>query len=133
MLKLGHNLGPSIDVGPVMITKILAENGQVLHRSTYRPLTPYELLDKDGTEAWEQFMARVDDKLGSQVLPRELEAIGLENTTQYDLYEDETQNDQTFFQLAEKLELMSDTCDQYIGAEIMLPRRDKMAMGHEVA
>ena len=32
MLKLGHYLGPSIDVGPTMTTEILTENGQVLHR-----------------------------------------------------------------------------------------------------
>ena len=33
VLKLGHYLGPSIDVGPAMTAKILTENGQVLHRS----------------------------------------------------------------------------------------------------
>ena len=48
VLKLGHYLGPSIDIGPAMTTKIFTENGQVLHRSTYRPLIPEELLDKDG-------------------------------------------------------------------------------------
>ena len=48
-------------------------------------------------------MARVYDRLGSQVLPRDLNDIGQENTPQYDLYEDETQNDQTFPQLAEEL------------------------------
>ena len=35
VLKLGHYLGPSIDVGPAMTAKILTENGQVLHRLTY--------------------------------------------------------------------------------------------------
>ena len=47
MLKLGHYIGPSRDVGPAMTTEILTENGQVLHISTYRLLTPDELLDKD--------------------------------------------------------------------------------------
>ena len=51
MLNLCHYLGPSIDVGPAMTTKILMENGQVLHRSTYRLLTPDELLDNDGSDA----------------------------------------------------------------------------------
>ena len=51
VLKLDHYLGPSIDVGPAMTMKILTENGQVLHRSTYQPLTPDELLDKDGSYA----------------------------------------------------------------------------------
>ena len=50
VLKLGHYLGLSIDVSPAMTAKILTENGHVLHRSTYRPLTPDELLDKDGPD-----------------------------------------------------------------------------------
>ena len=100
MLKLGHYLGPSIAVSPAKTTKILTENGQVLHRS-YRLLTPYELLDKDGSDAQERFMARVYERLGSWVLPRELKDIGLENTPQYDLSEDETQNEQIFPQLSE--------------------------------
>ena len=36
VLKLGIYLGPSIDVGPTMTTKILTQNEQVLHRSTYQ-------------------------------------------------------------------------------------------------
>ena len=39
MLKLGGYLGPSIDIGPAMTTKIVMQNRQVLHRSTYRSLT----------------------------------------------------------------------------------------------
>ena len=48
VLKLGPYLGSSIDFGQAMTAKILTENGQVLHRSTNRPLTPDELSDKDG-------------------------------------------------------------------------------------
>ena len=90
MLKLGYYLGPSIDVGPAMTSKILTENGQVLHRSTDGWLTPGELLDENGTDAQEQFMARVYERLGSQLLLRKLEDIGLENTLQYYPYKDET-------------------------------------------
>ena len=46
-------------------------------------------------------MARVYERLGSQVLPRKFEDFELENTTQYDPHEYETQNEQTFSQLAE--------------------------------
>ena len=95
VLTLGCYLGPSIDVGPVMTANILMENGQVLHRSTYRPLTPEELLDRDGLDAREQFMSRVYERLGSRILPRELKDIGLEDTPQYDPY--------TFPQLMEEL------------------------------
>ena len=48
-------------------------------------------------------MAKDYERLGSQILPRNLEDIGLENNLQYDLYEDEMQNVQTFPQLAEEL------------------------------
>ena len=89
-------------MGSVMTAKILSKNGQVFHRLMYRPLIPDELLDKDQSDAQEQFMARGCEKLGSRVLPRELEDIGLQNTPHYDLYEDESQNIQTFPQLAKE-------------------------------
>ena len=56
--------------------------------------------------------------------------IGLENTSQYEPYKDETQNKQTFLQLAAELEPMPEVGDHYIGAEILLPRGDEMARGH---
>ena len=84
------------DVGQAMTTKILTQNGQVPHRSTHRPLTPEEIADKDGLDAWEQLMARVHEKLGSWVIPWELKDIRQETAPQYNLYEDETQNKQIF-------------------------------------
>ena len=43
------------------------------------------------------------------------------------------QNKQSFPQFAEELEPISEVGDHYIGAEILLPRRDQMARGHVVA
>ena len=119
MLKLGHYLGPSIVVSPAMTAKILTENGQVLHRSTYQHLTPDELSDRDGSDAQEQFMSRVLERLGSCVLPRVLEDLGLEDTPQDDPYEDKTQNKQSFPQLPEELEPMPEVDDQYVGAKVL--------------
>ena len=61
-----------------------------------------------------------------------MEDIGLENTLQYNPYEDETHDEQTFPQLAEKHEPMPEVEDHYIGAEILLPGGDEVARGHEV-
>ena len=72
-------------------------------------------------------MARVHDRLGSHVLPRDLEDLGLEDTPQYDPDEDETQNKQLFPQRAEEPEPMPKVGDHYVGAEILLPRGDQMA------
>ena len=62
-----------------------------------------------------------------------MEDIGLKNTPQYDPYEDETQNEQMFPQLAEELKPMPEVGDHYIGAEMLLPRVNEMDWGYEVA
>ena len=54
-----------------MKTDILTQNGQVLHRSTYRLLTLNELSDQEGEIAQEQFMATVPEKLGLHDLARD--------------------------------------------------------------
>ena len=38
-LVLGRYLGPSTDIGPAMTAKILKQNGQYVHRTTFRGLT----------------------------------------------------------------------------------------------
>ena len=40
--KVGSYLGTSIYIGPVMMAKIIKENGQVLHWSMYQELTQDE-------------------------------------------------------------------------------------------
>ena len=62
-----------------------------------------------------------------------MENIRLENNPQYDPYEDETQNQKTFSQLAEELEPMPEVGDHYVGAAILLPRLDRMARGQVLA
>ena len=42
---LGQWLGPAIDIGPAMMSKVLKSNGQVIYNSTYRPLTDDEMAD----------------------------------------------------------------------------------------
>ena len=61
-------------------------------------------------------MARFYERLRSQILCRELENIGLENTPQCDLYDDETENEQLFPQLAEELDPMLQVGGYNIGA-----------------
>ena len=47
--------------------------------------------------------------------PRELEDIGLENSPQYNLDEDVTQNGETLPKLTEELEPIQEVADHYIG------------------
>ena len=50
-LVLGSYYGPSIDVGPALTSNILRNNGQQVHGSTYRALTPDELVNLDDINA----------------------------------------------------------------------------------
>ena len=59
-------------------------------------------------------MAKVNARFGSRVLTREFEDIQIENTPEYDPYEDEIQNEQSFPQLEEELEPMPEVADHYI-------------------
>ena len=65
MLKLDHYPGPNIDVGPAVTAMILSGNGQVLHRLMHQPITPDELLDKNGSDTQDKFIAIVYVKPGS--------------------------------------------------------------------
>ena len=77
-------------------------------------------------------MARVHEKLGFWLLPKELEDVGLEKKPQFDPYKYKTQNKQTFSQLAEELESTPGVGDPYLGADIFLSRGDQMARDHVV-
>ena len=53
--KLGRWLGPLIDTGPAMTAKVLKPNGQLLHVSTYRPLSDDEMQDPGEKRKREQY------------------------------------------------------------------------------
>ena len=63
-LVLGRYFGPSIDVGPALTAKILRNNGQQVHRSTYGSLTPDELVNPDEIKACDEVDTTIDEKLG---------------------------------------------------------------------
>ena len=70
-------------------------------------------------------MDRVFERLGSWVLPRNLNDIRLESTPQYNPCEDETQNEQIFPQLAKELVLKFPKClTQTVGDRQMTPKKD---------
>ena len=68
--KFGYYLGPSIYIGKAITAQILTQNEPVFHRSIHKLLALDEIADKDGSNAQEWFMLRVNQKLGSQVLLR---------------------------------------------------------------
>ena len=102
---LGRNLGPSIDIGPALMVKIIKENGQILHRSTYWAPTQKEWEWEECKAECSSFMESLHWKLGPCDKLRELVDLGVEETPQYDPYEDELQNAETFPILDEEPEV----------------------------
>ncbi len=64
-LVFGKYLGPSIDIGPIMATKILTPTGKVVHPSTYRLLTPEELTDPIEEDCMKAFLWTAEERWGS--------------------------------------------------------------------
>ena len=78
-------------------------------------------------------MLRVHERLVPKVLMNNVEGIGLENTPQHDLYENEIQSEETLLLLQKKLKPTPEVPDLYLVVEILLPREFKTARGHEAA
>ena len=65
-LVLGRYLGPSIDVGPALTAKILKQNGEVVHRSTYCGLTPEKIANPVEQAAMKHFDETNEVKQGTR-------------------------------------------------------------------
>ena len=102
--RLGRYLGPSIDIGPVLVAKIIKENSQVLHRSVFQSLTQEEWEEEECKNEHNSFMESLNQMLGPHAVLRDLVKLGVEETPQYESYEDKLQNAKTFLMLDEEPE-----------------------------
>ena len=85
----------SIDFGPAMVEKIVKETGKVLKRSTYKELPRMKENEKSTIES-SLFMESLHQRFGTHAAVGNLADLGTEDTLQYDPYEDELQNVETF-------------------------------------
>jgi hypothetical protein len=122
----GRWLGPSIDVGPAMTSKILKDNGQVIHSASYRNLNEDELQDPTEQAMRDAFDASINDKLGDAFTDDEAQDLGLA-TPEYEAYEDDFQGTPPFTRDAE--DLTPELADNYLGAEVILPFQGTMRAG----
>jgi hypothetical protein len=81
-------LGPSIDIGPALMAKIIKENGQVLHGSIYQALSPDENKQEQCKNKLSLFMESLHQELGPYVRLSNLVELGVKQTPQYDPYQD---------------------------------------------
>ncbi len=125
-LRLGKYLGPAINVGPAMTAKILQRNGEVVYRSTYRPLTIEERANSTVQQDMVTFRETAEERLGAKLTRAELEEVGIPDTPEYLPYSDEDQNETTFPDLDE--EVTPEVGDKYVHASMMLPHGSQMMM-----
>ncbi len=126
-LHLGRYLGPTIDVGPAMTAKILQQNGEVVYRSTYRPLTVEERADSSVQQSMALFDETAEERLGDKLTHAKLEEVGIPDTPKYLPHADEDQNKMTFPDLDE--EVTCEAGDEYVHTLVILPCGSQMMRG----
>ena len=124
-IVLGRYLGPATDVGGMMTAKILKENGQFVYRSTLRHLTKDEINDAVHVEMRKLFDESIDETLGSGAIEADFDPEDLTpEFLPYDLDFDFGVNDGEA-----SIEVTPETGDNYLNAEISLPKGGIMARG----
>ena len=125
-LVLGRYCGPSIDVGPALTSNILKNNGQQVHRSRYRALTPDELVNPDDIKACDEFDIAIKENLGPAASAKDFESEPEIFAPALDQYKDEEEH-QTH--MPEVYDITSEAMDNYIREEIMISNGDAVAQG----
>ena len=77
-------------------------------------------------------MESLHQVLGPGARLSDLVDLGVEETLQYDPYENELKYVETFPMLDEEPDITPKWGDQYVTAEILLPRGDKMSRGQVI-
>ena len=115
-------MGPSIGVGPILCAKLLTGNGQ----RTYRHLTEDEVNNPEEVKKRDDFDRQIEIKLGPATKLSDFDDEG--QTLVFQLYEDDDDGVIGHAKEAEE-EPTPISFDNYIGAEVTLPRGDKMVSG----
>jgi len=126
---IGRYLGPAIDVGTTVAYKILKANGKYICRPTVCPRTNAEEASPALLAERETFMTQAKEALGPSTTVSDFEDIDL--TPDFDYYADDEDGvegtpDELPTQLLPPTPKVD---DNYVGAELMLPRGDSMAQG----
>ena len=110
-----------------MTAKALKPNGQLLHVSTYRPLSDDEMQHPGEKRKRDQYDSMLRKKLGKLLSVADLEELGI-HTPEYELYEDDHEGGHQHADNAEDL-VTEEMGDQCIGAEVSLPKNGQLCTG----
>jgi hypothetical protein len=126
-LILGRYLGPATDIWSALTAKILQPNGQFVCRSTLRHLTDKELQSSVHLDKQRQFDESVATHLGPVSTVQDFPAENL--TPDPDHYDDTDPIDPDHGDA----EITPEMGDNYLSAEVMLPRGGTMVKGRVAA
>ena len=118
-----------MDIWPALCTKILKSNGQRMHRSSYHHLTDDEIDSPEEKEKHQLFDKVVEQKLGKAAQSSDFGG-GYETPT-YEQYTDDD-GDGIGHATDADAEPTPLTFDNYLGAEVVLPKGDDMVAGKVV-
>ena len=124
---LGRYCGPSFEISSAMCAKILKQNGQYVHRSTFRPLTPEEWQSEDEKKARQQFDQEIQERLGKPSNAKDFDQSLDLDTPTLEPYDDDDNGG--LAPLPDRDESTPDAYDQYIGAEVLLDYQGKQLTG----
>ena len=82
----GRWLGPSMDIGPAICSKIIKSNGQIINFSSYRAIMEEEIQDPTQKKLHNEFDSELIKKLGQPMSEQALHSIDpADFTPEYDL------------------------------------------------
>ena len=132
----GRWLGPAVDVGPAMTSKVLKINGQEVCTSTCRAITDDEVNSETEKKQREEFDEKIKEWLGAPLDEQVLAEIDVDAPTpEYELYEDDfegthlhapdvetvTEDDDDERKPPPEPDPTPEDVDNYVGATVNLP------------
>jgi hypothetical protein len=123
-LTLGQYLGPATDVGSALTAKILKSNGQTVCRLTLQHLNNKEIHCPIHQEMRRVFNESITFHLGPNAMEQDFPAEDF--TPDYNFYDDDHDLDPDHG----NLEVTPEMGDNYLNAEIAVPRGGTLVKGH---
>jgi hypothetical protein len=123
--KIGRWLGPSHRIGAAMCYYILVQNGEVLSRSSVQHMTIVEMMKDDIKNKMESYNDEVNGRLRDE---------GFECRHEYEnaFYiedEEEAMEPEEPNEIEEADEYTPEAYNEYVGAQVMIPRPDGRIQG----
>ena len=130
-LVLGKYLGPSIDVGPAMTSRVMKANGEIEDRSTVRTLTEAERVNPALFREQQEFLASVEKRWGPKTTVKDLgpDVLNLSpDPDNMDPWEDD--DGPSFPELDDELDAAKAAGDFLVNSEVLLPVGHSQELAH---